>query len=258
MISLDRNLSETWTAVNAPSPQIKNNEERVEFLNFQLQKLVGKIPKEDFKNLEPTVTPPPWLQAGLKRFCHLRIHHIKLLTQISASGSIRDLISNPISTTTLITAAAKSVDLHLEMVNAGEISPLVLPTMVKLLLTSLSIMMFAVSHRPEEYGSRCSKPFQTAIHILSDVQSYVKDPNLNVWGTLHILEKVVEASRRSQSQGSAPLISRKEDVGNNFDRGELFDEGNVFEELPTPDSEFFSMLGSMAATDILHMDNIFG
>lgn len=94
MISLDRNLSKTWTVVNAPSSQSKNNEERVEFHNFQLQKLVDKIPTGHFKSLEATVTPPPWLQAGLKKFCRLRVHHVKILTQISASGSIRDLISN--------------------------------------------------------------------------------------------------------------------------------------------------------------------
>ncbi|OOQ90433.1 hypothetical protein PEBR_04798 [Penicillium brasilianum] len=258
MISLDKNLSETWTAVNATSSQTKSSEERVEFLNFQLQKLVDKIPPGDFKNLEAEVAPPPWLQAGLKRFCHLRVHHIKILTQISASGSIKDLMSDRISTNTLVTAAAKSVDLHLEMVTAGEISPLVLPTMIKLLLASLSLMMFAVSHRPEEYSSLCSKPFQIAIQILSDAQSYVNDPNLNIWGTLHILEKVVEASQRSRSQGSEPLISRKEEIGSRVDRGGAFDEGNVFGELPTPDSEFFSILGSMAATELLHMDDIFG
>lgn len=258
MISLDRNLSETWTVVNALSAQSKNNEERVEFLNFQLQKLVDKIPTGDLKALEPTIAPPPWLQAGLKRFCHLRVHHIKILTQISASSSIRGLISNPASANNLVSAAAKSVDLHLELVNSGDISPLMLPTTIKLLLSSLSIMMFAVSHCPEEYGSLCSKPFQTAIHILSDVQSYLIDPDLNIWRTLHVLEKVVETSQRSHPQQAAPLISRKEDISNSMDQEETFDEGNVFEELPTPDSEFFSMLGSMAATDILQMDNIFG
>ncbi|KAJ6000124.1 hypothetical protein N7481_000533, partial [Penicillium waksmanii] len=219
MISLDRNLSETWTVVNAPSSQSKNNEERVEFLNFQLQKCVDKIPTGDFKSLEPTVSPPPWLQAGLKKFCRLRVHHIKILTQISASGSIRDLISNPTSTNTLVTAAAKSVDLHLEMVNAGEISPLVLPTMMKLLLASISILMFAVSHCPDKYGPLCSKPFETAIHILSDAQNYVRDPGLNIWGTLHVLEKVVQTSQRSRSQRSAPLIGCKEDISSSVDQG---------------------------------------
>jgi hypothetical protein len=258
MISLDRNLSETWTVVNSPSSLSKNNEERVEFLNFQLQKLVDKIPTRDFKSLEPAVAPPSWLQAGLKRFCHLRVHHIRILTQIRASGSIRDLISNPTSTNHLVTAAAKSVDLHLQMADAGEISPLVLPIMIKLLLTSLSLMMFAVSHCPDEYGPLCSKPFETAIHILTVAQNYVKDPDLNIWGTLHVLEKVVETSQRSHSQRSAPLIGRKEDLGNSVDPGEDFCEGGVFEELPTPSSEFFSMLGSMGTTDILQMDNIFG
>lgn len=259
MISLDRNLSETWTVVNNPSPQSKNNSERADFLNFQLQKLVDNIPTGDFKSLDPTVVPPPWLQAGLKRFCRLRAHHIKMLTHISASGSMRHLISNPTSTNTLVAAAAKSVDLHLEMVTAGQISPLVLLSTIKLLLNSLSIMMFAVSHFPEEYGPLCSKPFQTAIHTLSDAQSYVKDPDLNIQDTLHVLEKIVGTSQWSHSQHQAPFISRQEDISNNtIGQEEAFCEGNVFEELPTPDSEFFSMLGSMAATDILHMDNLFG
>jgi hypothetical protein len=257
MISLDRNLSETWTIINIPSSQPKNNEERVEFLNFQLQKLVDKIPAEDFKSLEPTITPPPWLQAGLKKFCLLRVHHIKILTQISASGSIRNLISNPTSTNTLVSATTKSVDLHMEMVDAGEISPLVLPTMLKLLLSSLSIMMFAVSYCPDEYGALCSKPFETAVQILRDAQSYVKDPDMNIWGTLRVLEKVAETSQRSHTQRSALLAGRKEDIFHSVDQGEVFCEGSVFEELPTPDSEFFSILGSMGGTDILHMDNIF-
>lgn len=119
-------------------------------------------------------------------------------------------------------------------------------------------MMFTVSYCPDEYGRLCSKPFETAIHILSDAQSYVTDPDLNIWGTLHVLERVVETSQRSQSQRSAPLTSRKEDIGNSVDQGEVFCEGSVFEELPTPDSEFFSLLGNMGGTDILHMDNIFG
>ncbi|KAJ6142436.1 hypothetical protein N7471_001889 [Penicillium samsonianum] len=260
MISLDRNLSEIWTLVNAPASLSKNNEEQVEFLNFQLQKLIDKMPTEDFKSLEPTVVPPSWLQAGLKQFCRLRVHHIKILTHIGTSGSIRDLISDPKSTRTLVAVAAQSVDLHLEMVNTGEISPLVLPTAIKLLLSSLSIMLFAVSHCPEEYGSLYSKRFQAAIDILSDVQHTVKDPDLNILGTLEVMEKITEASQMSHFQRSAPLNNRKEGTDDSVYHGEASGEGNLFEELPTPDSEFFSMLGDfdMAASDILNVDNIFG
>jgi len=259
MISLDRILSEIWTLVNSPSSQSKTNREQVEFLNFQLQKLIDKTPTEDFKTLEPTVAPPSWLQAGLKQFWRLRVHHIKILTHIGTSGSIRNLISDPKSTRTLVAAATQSVDLHLEMGNAGEISPLVLPTAIKLLLSSLSIMLFAVSHCPEEYGSLFSNRFQAAIDILSDAQNYVKDPDLNIRGTLRVLEKVTEPSQMSHSQRSAPMINRKEGTGNNAYQGEAFGEGNVLDELPTPDSEFFSMLGDfdMAATDMLNVDNIF-
>ncbi|OQE14443.1 hypothetical protein PENFLA_c038G03770 [Penicillium flavigenum] len=260
MISLDRNLSEIWTLVNAPPSQSNNRKEQIEFLDFQLQKLVDKVPREEFKSLEPTVVPPSWLQAGLKRFYWLRVHHIQILTRVGTSGSIRDSISSPELTRTLVAAAAKSVDLHVQMVNAGEISPLVLPTAIKLLLISLSVMLFAVSHFPEDYGSLYSKHFQAAIDILSDVQSVVKDPDLNIPGTLEVLEKIAEASLISHSQCPASLFNHKENTSNMVYRGEAFSEGSLFEELPTPDSEFFSMLGGFnaAATDIPHVDNIFG
>ncbi|KAJ5211163.1 hypothetical protein N7472_001302 [Penicillium cf. griseofulvum] len=242
VISLDRNLSEIWTLVNAVSSQSNNKEEQIDFLDFQLQKLVDKVPIEEFKPLEPTVVSPPWLQAGLKRFYWLRVHHIRILIQAGKSGSISDSVSNPKYTRTLVTAAAQSVDMHMEMVNAGGISPLMLPTAIKLLLISLSVMLFAVSHFPEDYGSLYSKHFQTAIDILSDVQIFVQDPDLNIPGTLEVLEKVAETSQISHSQRSTSLINRKECTSNILYRGEAFGDGGLFEELPTPDSEFFSML----------------
>ena len=260
MVSLDRNLSEIWTLVNARSSQSNNNEEQIDFLDFQLQKLVEKVPTEDFKPLEPTVVSPPWLQAGLKRFYWLRVHHIRILIKAGTSGSISDSVSNPKSTRTLVAAAAQSVEMHVEMVNAGEISPLMLPTAIKLLLISLSVMLFAVSHFPEDYGSRYSKHFQTAIDILSDVQTSVKDPDLNIPGTLEVLEKVADTSRISHSRRPTSLVNHKEGSSNVVYRGEAFDEGGLFEELPTLDSELFSMLRdfSAAATDISGVDNIFG
>ena len=260
MISLDRILSEIWTLINAPSSQSNNIKEQIEFLEFQLQKLIDKVPREDFRALEPTVVPPPLLQAGLKRFYWLRVHHIRILTRVGTSGSIRDSISNPESTKALVAAAAQSVDLHMQMVNAGEISPLLLPTAIKLLLISLSVMLFAVSHFPEDYGSLYSKHFQAAIDILSDVQAVIKDPDLNIPGTLEVLEKIAEPSLVSHSQRPTSLVNHNEGTSNMVYREEAYSEGSLFEELPTPDSEFFSMLRdfSTTATDISHFDNIFG
>lgn len=57
---------------------------------------------------------------------------------------------------------------------------------------------------------------------------------------------------------SNSLVSGKDEIGNTVDPGEAFCEGSVFEELPTPDPEFFSLLGSMAAADILYLDSLFG
>lgn len=118
--------------------------------------------------------------------------------------------------------------------------------------------MFVVTHFPEEYGPLCSKAFQTARQILSDPQSYVNNRDLNIHGTLHALEKTVETSQRLDSRQTASLGSGKDEIGSTVDGGEAFCEGSVFEELPTPDLEFFPLLGSMAAAGILIMDNLCG
>jgi hypothetical protein len=118
------------------------------------------------------------------------------------------------------------------MADAGEISPFLLPTAVKLLLTSLSIMLFTVSHRPEEYGPMCSKPCQTAINILHNLQNCVKDLDRKIWSTLELLEKIAAISEASPSKISAPVFNRKETPRNIVYQGESFGEGTFFDELP--------------------------
>ncbi|KAH8705790.1 hypothetical protein BGW36DRAFT_368177 [Talaromyces proteolyticus] len=259
MISLDRNLSETWNIINAPSSASGGNSERIEFLEFQLQKLIDNIPAEDFTTIEPTVASPPWLRTGLKWFCRLRVNHIKMLTHIGTSGSIRDVIYQPKSAKALVILATDSVDLYLEMMKAGEISPLVLPSAIKFLLASLSVMVFTVSHCAEDYGPLSSKPFYNALDILSGVQDCIEDPDINIWKTLEELEKIAQTIQMSPSKRSGPLISRKEGTDNPVYNGEPFGEGYVLDGLRTPDSEFLSMLGdvSMAATDMLYVDSVF-
>lgn len=259
MISLDRNLSEIWLLINDPSSQSTDKHERIEFLSFQLQKIIDNIPTEDFKILDPAVVPPSWLQGGLKRFCRLRVHYIKMLTHIGTYASIIELVAQPRVARILVNSAVESVDLFVEMVNSGEISPLLLPSAIKILLASLSIMLFAVLHFPDEYGPLCSKPFHTAIDILSGMQDYIKDPILSIWATLEELVKIAEIIQMSPKRLS-PLVNRKEETRNIDHHGELCGEDNLFEELRTPNSEFFSILEdfSMANTDVLYTDNVFG
>ena len=146
------------------------------------------------------------------------------------------------------------------MVDAGEISPLLLPTAVKLLLTSLSIMLFTVSHRPEEYGPMCSKPFQTAINILHNLQNCVKDLDLKIWSTLEVLEKIAGISEASHSKTLAPVFNRKESTRNNvYIKENPFVKGPCLTSSRRQIQNCSVILGDVGmATDMLHFDDIFG
>lgn len=260
MISLDRNLSETWVIINAPSSQSKDSRERVEFLNFQLQKFVSSMSTGDFTPLAPSVVSPPWLRVSLKRFARLRVHHIKVLAYVGTFSSIKDLISQPQAAKGLITLAAESVDIYMEMMNDGGISPLILPSAIKILLSALSFMLLAVSQSATEYGPLCTKPFHTAIDILGHAQWSNKDPSIDICRTLEQLRSFAEIIQLSPFKRPGPLINHKQGADNtNTDLGQALCEGNVFDELQTPGSDIFSILGdvNMAQPDMLYINNIF-
>lgn len=261
MISLDRNLSETWAIINSPSPQIKENRERVEFLNFQLQKLVNNIPTDEFTPLDPSLDSPAWLRVGLKLFCRLRVHYIKMLNYVGSFDSIQDLISQPQSARMLVTSAAEAVNITLEMVdNGGKTSPLLLPSAFKFLLSSLSFMLLVASHYPTQYRALCSKPFYAAIDMLNNMQGAVNDSILNICGALQELRKIAEVIQLppppDRSAASLPLIDAKQGADNSAHLGQAFTGQNVFDELQTPDSDFFSNLGdiNISAPDLLYMN----
>lgn len=261
MISLDRNLSETWAIINSPSSQAKEIRERVEFLNFQLQKLVNNIPTDELTPLEPTLDSPAWLRVGLKLFCRLRVHHIKMLNYVGSFDSIKDLISQPQSARALVTSALEVVDITLEMMNncGGKTSPLLLPSAFKFLLSSLSFMLLVISHYPTQYRQLCSKPFHAAIDMLNNMQGVVKDPSLDVCGAIQELRKIAETIQLQPPERLAadlPLGDAKQGADNISHLGQAFAGPNMFDELQTPDSDFFSGLGSVniSAPDLLYIN----
>lgn len=259
MISLDRNLSETLVIINAPSSLSKDSSERVEFLGFQLQKFVSSMTAEDFTPLEPSIASPPWLQVALKRFTRLRVHHIKVLAYIGTFGSIGNLISQPQSAKCLIAFAAGSVDMYIELVTNGRTSALILPSATKILLSSLSFMLLAVSQSPAEYGPICVGPFHTAIDMLGNMQGSIQDPSLDIPGTLEELRRFAEIIQLPPPKQSLPLLDHERGAGNNTDLGQEFGEGNMSAELQTPSSDIFTMLGdvSMGPPDMLYGNDVF-
>lgn len=270
MISIDRSLSETWVIINSPSPQRKENRERVEFLNFQLQNLINNIPTEEFTPLEPALYSPKWLRVGLKLFCRLRVHHIKMLNYVGSFDSIRDLISQPQSARVLVTSAAEAVIIALEMMNnnGGKTSPLLLPSAFKFLLSSLSFILLVVSHYPTQYRAMCSKPFHAAIGMLKKMQGIVKDPSLDICGAIQELQKIAEAIQLlpppppssppppEESAASFLLADSKHETNNSVRLSQTYAGPNVFDELQTPDADFFTNLGdvNISAPDLLYMN----
>ncbi|KAI9039006.1 uncharacterized protein KD926_009990 [Aspergillus affinis] len=226
-------------------------------------KLVASLPTGDFTPFEPTVKPPPWLQTGLQRFCRLRVHHIKMLNYIGSFDSLRGLISQPQAARALISSATESVELHLEMMNDGGTSPLLIPLAIKFLLSAVSFMILVVSHYPEEYGPLCTKPFHAAIEILHNAQQSRKDPSLDVSSTLEELRRIAEVIQLPsppppRQLAPVTLTNGKQDTDNNAHLSQAYGP-NVFDELKPPESSLFSMLGdvNVAANDMLYMDDIF-
>jgi hypothetical protein len=269
MIAIDRSLSETWAIVNTPTPQSEKSRERVEFLNFQLQKLVSSLPIADFTPPKPSVNPPPWLDLQLKQFCHLRVHYIRLLNYICSFKSLTDLLSDPHSARKLLTSAAESIDIQQGMMlsaaaREGEAdsspSPLILPSAIKILVCSVSFMLLAVSHYPAEYASLCSDSFYTAREILTNAQSTVKDSDLDIRGTLEELQRIADSIQLPSPPPKRPTPSLLLPLalGGGGQQGSA--GSDLFEGLQTPDPSFFSILDevNLAGTDMLYMNNMLG
>lgn len=259
MISLDKVLSKICNLTNAASSNTNHSRERFEFLSFQLQQIVDKAPTGDFKSLEPTIISPPWLQQGLKGLFHLRVNHTKTLIHMRTFSSWHGVISHPRSAKALISLAKSSVDVHQEMCTAGNITPFLLPTVIKLLLSSISTMVLLVSYSPEDYGTLCSEPFYTAIHILSKSNPCVQAPGLYAWGTLGDLEKIAQKAHMPP-RPSSPLNEKSGPDENSSDLPETSLENEMFVGLGAPDPQLFSMFEnvSVPTTDMLYMNDLLG
>ncbi|KAL2795243.1 hypothetical protein BJX66DRAFT_337028 [Aspergillus keveii] len=273
MIAIDRTLSETWAIVNTPTPQSEKSRERVEFLNFQLQKLVGSLPKADFTPPKPSVNPPPWLDLQLKQFCHLRVDYIKLLNYIGSFKSLTNLLSEPQSAHKLLTLAAGTIEIQQGMMPSANVregeansshspcsSPLILPSAIKMLLSSVSFMLLAVSHYPAEYAPLCSDSFHTATEILTAAQETVKDPDLDIRGALEELQWIANSIQLSSPPPKQPTPSLSFPLAMGSGTQQGAPGPDMFGSPQTLDSSLFSILDDVGIVgpDMLYVNNMFG
>lgn len=273
MVAIDRSVSESWAIINKPTPHSEKTCEHAEFLNFQLQKVVSSLPMSGFTPPHPSVNPPPWLDLQLKQFCQLRVQHIRLLNYIGSFKSLTDLLSDPHDARKLLTSAAESIEIQQGImmsaaaqegeVNSGPSvspSPLILPSAIKILLSSVSFMLLAVSHYTAEYAPLCSDSFYTAIEILIAAQDTVKDPDLDISGTLEELQRIADSIHfpSPPPKRSTPSLPLPLTLGDDEQQGSA--GLDAFQSLQTPDTSIFSVLddANLISTDMLYMDNIFG
>ncbi|KAL4874501.1 cytochrome P450 [Aspergillus karnatakaensis] len=194
-VALNRTLADIWELVNADSQPTMNRRDRAEFLSFQLQKLADKVPTQGFETLDPKIDMPAWLQTALKGVFDLRVMQARMLIHIGTFASVQEILAQPPATSRLIDLVRGSVDLHMEMMDAQIIRPLIYPILVALLLSQLSFLLLAVSYSPQDYGQLCSGPFHTAIYIFSQLYPWVTAPGSDSGSALRDLETIADQAQ---------------------------------------------------------------
>lgn len=200
-IPLCRITSEVWDLENRT-----NNCERADFLSFQLQRVVDKIPMGNFTPLEPEIMPPAWLNASLKHLLQLRVNHAKMLIYVQKFSSLEEMLSHPQHTISLISLAKSSIELQKEITGLPQTgsSPLLFPSTITFLLSSLSFLLLAISYSPQVYSTPCNEAVYTAMDILAKSYPWVKAPGRESWGSLSDLKAMLATAQTPPGRPPEP------------------------------------------------------
>lgn len=224
MISMNRFLPEIFDLTGSP-PDSKPAEERAEYLDFRIQKLVESLPVGDFDPLDPGTATPPWLQSVMKTFFQLRMSRLRMIIHMRALSSPQAISSQPRSIRALISLAKRSVDLHTETMAAGGVGCLLCRTVDKFLMSSMSCMFLAASYNPSDYGPICRSAFHRAIDMLNRSSSPLNEPHSKAWCTLDDLRRIAEKLQMPTPEQSPAGMSGEESSENTVDiRRQLFEE----------------------------------
>ncbi|KAH6694792.1 hypothetical protein BKA61DRAFT_584130 [Leptodontidium sp. MPI-SDFR-AT-0119] len=244
MIGLSRIHSEIVELVNSSTRETKENDERAEYLDFRVQKLVEGITQNEFFPPDSAAVPLPSRQIALKALFHLRTSHVRMLTHIRSLSSSQALACRPQSARTLVSLAKFTVDLHAKSIKLGGISRLLRSTFDKLLMGSISCMFLAASHDPKEYGPMCCSHFHTALNILSQSEFRLNGWHSKIWCTLDDLRTIGESIQMPTPEQLLVVVNSSEEPSTGIkDIQRPFAEEDFFGTFESTDNELLAIFG---------------
>ncbi|KAK0122020.1 hypothetical protein ONS95_010285 [Cadophora gregata] len=244
MIGLSRVQFEIIELINSSTPENKEDDERAEFFDFRVQKLVESIPQNGFFPPDSDVVPLPSRQTALKALFQLRASHIRMLTHIRCLSSSQALACRPQSARTLVSLVKFTVDLHGKTLKLGGLSRLLRSTFDKLLMGSVSCMFLTASHDPKEYGPMCCSHFHTALNILSQSDFRLNGWHSKMWCTLDDLRKIGGSIHMPAPERLLVQVNSSEEPSTVIEDSQRpYGEEDLFEPFESTDNELLAIFG---------------
>ncbi|KAL4878054.1 hypothetical protein BJY04DRAFT_221410 [Aspergillus karnatakaensis] len=254
-IPLCKITSEVWDLENYKSSNRTNSCDRADFLTFQLERVVDKMPMGNFVPLEPDVTPPSWLNTSLKHLIQLRVNHAKMLVFVQTFSSLEEMLSHPQYTTSLISLAKSSIEVQKEIMGLPKTgsSPLLFPSTITLLLSSLSFLLLAISYSPQVYNTPCNEAVYTAMDILAKSYPWVKAPGRESWGSLGDLKSMLMTAQTPPERTIEPAMQDTIKESSASFQTEFPPNGTIHASCPS-DQDILPMLEGVDTADLMYLE----
>ncbi|KAH6661746.1 hypothetical protein B0J14DRAFT_663192 [Halenospora varia] len=187
----------------------KETDERAEFLEFQIQKLMESAREIQLFPPESKVLPSPATQRTMETFITLRTTQIKMLTQVRSLSSSQALSGRPQRAHALISRAIFTVETHAKLISAvgyREVARLFRSMMDRFLMESVSCMLLAASYSPKAYGVMCRNAFHTALDILGQSPHRQRGQNCDAFNSLDDLRRKGETMQMPPLERPFPTV----------------------------------------------------
>lgn len=241
MVALNRIHAEIIELINSSSTEKKESDERAEYLDFRVQKLVEGIPQTGFFPPESAVVHQSSRQMALKALFQLRTNHIRMLTHIPSLSSAQALACRPRSARTLISLARSTVELHTATIMVDGVSRFIRPIFDKILMGSVSCMFLAASYDPGEYGPMCSNDFHSALDTLSQCDFSLSGLKSKIWCTLEDLRSIGQSIQMPTPEQSPAVATSAEGYSTCLgDMQQQFAAGDFLGSFKGPDHDLLA------------------
>lgn len=229
----------------------KEKTERLEFLDFRVQKLAESFPKDE---IPPPASSGPDLATSkevLEGIYQLRANQIRMFPHIRSLSSAAALNQRLQSAQMLVSLAISSVDLHERIFTASGargVSHLWRSLMDLLLMGSVSCMFLAASYKPAEYGPACHEAFHRGIDMLQQSPHQSKTVRQRMWCSLGDLRRIGESIQLHSPDRTPPAFCSTSGSSASAELLGLHDrhaDDDIFASYETLNHDFLTDFGSL-------------